>query len=624
MMNKLIYAFIADATENKPNLTAQLSETMKHLQTDYAHTDDESVHLIFSALSNSEYITDQDPSALAHQLVSRLMPYRQSHPDIQAFTDAILKMPNQLFPINPDTPYLTHNPAGTNLLRTMTHEDTVRGALLMADGRILSWAGAGAGRGSRYSRDNTLRLWTIEGHLLHTLTGHLDSVVGAIEMTDGRILSWSMDKTLRMWDSKGNLLLVLNGHTDVIAGARQLSDGRILSWGADHTLRLWDDSGNPLHVFIGHTKAIIGALEMPDGRILSWGYDSKLHIWDAQGNLLHELKGHDFWTAGALILSDGRILSYRGDNRLRLWDNNGVLLHVLKGHRDAVHGANLLPDGQFMSWSVDTARLWDAKAKLLHAFPRQNASVQGMMMLPNGRFVTYYSQGKIALWTPDYGLICLRQEDESFIDGALPLPDSRFVTWSINVLRLWSIDGDLLATFNGHHDFIDGVLLLPNECILSWGRDNTLRLWDINGQTRNTPMPHHNHSLKKVYPLADGRFMSYGHDMVHVWDVDSSTITTSFDFYKPYKSGQLQAWAKKQGIYPTLFEDYPDPISANRVARDDNKLIIYDVNTRQPIYTYYADATISTFPVVMNRDDGFVVGVGDNRGHVYFLRWRDG
>jgi hypothetical protein len=90
------------------------------------------------------------------------------------------------------------------------------------------------------SFDGTLRLWDAWGQFLTALEGHETTVYGALELSDGRLLSWSFDGTLRLWDAQGQFLTALEGHETTVYGALELSDGRLLSWSFDGTLRLWD------------------------------------------------------------------------------------------------------------------------------------------------------------------------------------------------------------------------------------------------------------------------------------------------------------------------------------------------------------------------------------------------
>ena len=62
---------------------------------------------------------------------------------------------------------------------------------------------------------------------------------------------------------------VFEGHADKVNGALELSDGRILSWSDDCTLRIWDrdHSGNFVELK-GHTHAVTGAKELPDQKVV--------------------------------------------------------------------------------------------------------------------------------------------------------------------------------------------------------------------------------------------------------------------------------------------------------------------------------------------------------------------
>ena len=160
------------------------------------------------------------------------------------------------------------------------HSAGVRGALLLADGELLSWAG-----GFR-STDHTLRLWDLTkrpepGCSKGTALG---SLALCCWPTASASLSWtgefdSTDHTLRLWDLTSGQSRVLDGHSTGVTGALQLADGeRVLSWAGDlrstdRTLRLWDLKSGQSRVLEGHTDVVTGAAV---GRrrarpVLGWG-----------------------------------------------------------------------------------------------------------------------------------------------------------------------------------------------------------------------------------------------------------------------------------------------------------------------------------------------------------------
>ena len=406
------------------------------------------------------------------------------------------------------------------------HTRRVDGALELSDGRILSWSG-----------DKTLRFWDGQsGAPLATLEGHTSSIFGAIQLPDGRILSWSADKTLRLWDGQsGAPLTTLEGHTSSIMGVLLLPDGCILSWSLwDYTLRVWDGhSGDTLVTFEGHTSRVKGALSLSNGRILSWSQEDKtLHLWDGRsGAPLVILEGHTESVSGALLLPEGRILSWAQDGTLRLWDgHSGAPLTTLEGHTESVSGALPLPDGRILSWAEDgTLRLWDGHSGTpLAILEGHTRPINGALQLPDERFLSWSADRTLRLWDGKSGApIASLQGHTGWVTGALPLPDERILSWSglpvwpnDRTLRLWDgQSGTPLAILEGHTQSVKGVLPLPGGRFLSWSGDRTLRLWDGHGSAPFATLEGHTQSVKGILPLPDGRFLSWSGDhTLRLWD----------------------------------------------------------------------------------------------------------
>ncbi len=139
------------------------------------------------------------------------------------------------------------------------------------------------------------------------LEGHTNSVTGAHVLSDGNILSWSADHNLRLWDNTGQTISTLaghysdsakndfeagmrsadnstpKGHTGGVLGALEFSDGRVISWSRDCTLRLWDRDGKGVECFNGHEGLINGVCVVSSHKVLSWSVDGTLRLWDLNG-----------------------------------------------------------------------------------------------------------------------------------------------------------------------------------------------------------------------------------------------------------------------------------------------------------------------------------------------------
>jgi WD40 repeat protein len=374
--------------------------------------------------------------------------------------------------------------------------------------------------------------------LIAVMSGHARSVKGALVLPDGRILSWSQDNTLRLWDEEsGACVAVLDGHTGLVIGAQILPDGRILSWSGDKTLRFWNgDTGACVAVLDGHTGMVIGAQILPDGKILSWSRDKTLRFWDGDsGACVAVLDGHTDRVNGAQVLADSRILSWSDDRSLRLWDgSSGASLVVLEGHTRAVKGVQILPDGRILSWSSPRNPLlltsssdksllvWEleigTQSTVLH---EGKLKIAGVAVLPDGKILFWDGGRSLHLWNCRIGTspTILRGHTGS-VQGARVFPDGRILSWSSDyTLRIWDGNsGAPIAELTGHTHWVEGVRILSDDRILSWAEDNTLRLWNGRNGSCIGIMEGHTDCVVGAQVLSSGRILSWSEDCtIRLW-----------------------------------------------------------------------------------------------------------
>jgi WD40 repeat protein len=580
------------------------------------HGKDETIRLIQSAVNMSAHVLDKDKSALAHQLAGRLMHYYKEMDEIRTFWDSIIPPKNSLFPMISD--YDPLNPAGGMLLRTMEHNDVVKGALVLMDGRILSWGD-----------DETMRLWQHNGIPITIITGHTGSVTGTIQLRDSQILSWSNDSTLRLWQYNGTPITTMIGHIGNVNGAIELIDGRLLSWSSDDSLRLWDANGSPMATLTEHTGGVNGARQLRDGRILSWSADNTLRLWDADGAEISTLTGHTHWVLGGIELRDGRLLSWSNDNTLRLWDVDGAEISTLMGHTDWVRGAIELRDGRLLSWSNDsTLRLWDVNGTAIALLTGHRGGVLDTIQLADGRLLSWSEHNTPCLWDANGTPIVTLTGHNKHVDGMIELADGRLLSWSEDhTLRLWDVNGTPITTLTGHTSWVRGVIELGSGRLLSWSLDNTLRLWDVNG-TPIVTLTGHIDSVLGAIELSDGRLLSLGKydETLHLWDANGTSIDTLKYRYWDEDRSIIGAWAVKHGF--DMNEMFNKSRRNTRIGRwqierneyeDEDMLRIFDMQIGATIHTFYGDAPFRGNMAVS--DAGRIVVAGDSAGRVLFLRW---
>ena len=164
-----------------------------------------------------------------------------------------------------------------------------------------------------------VRLYHVDGTLVHTFKGHA-SVVGAVAVTpDGQhIISGAYDNRVNVWSvATKSLVSTCRGHSQEVFAVAAMPDGqRILSGSADRTVRVWLLDGTHQNTFTLNTGHVWAVVALPDNQ--------------------HAL------SAGSCGI-------------VKLFNvNDGVVLRTFTHHTDSVYSLALLPDGRrFFSGSDD-------------------------------------------------------------------------------------------------------------------------------------------------------------------------------------------------------------------------------------------------------------------------------
>jgi WD40 repeat protein len=228
--------------------------------------------------------------------------------------------------------------------------------------------GDAAGRRASGSDDGTAKLWTLDGAFERTfevggwvwkvaaLPDGVHCVVGAGHgPNQGQV---------RLYHVDGTLVHSFKGHTGSVLAVAVANDGQYIISGASDTLvKIWSVATKSLvSTCVGHTEQVRAVAAMPDGqRFLSGCGDSTVCVWLLDGTLENTFRLHTNYVYAVVALPDNQhALSGSADQTVKLFNvNDGAVLRTFRYHPHYVFSLALLPDGRrFVSGSADkTARI---------------------------------------------------------------------------------------------------------------------------------------------------------------------------------------------------------------------------------------------------------------------------
>jgi WD40 repeat protein len=352
--------------------------------------------------------------------------------------------------------------------RIEAHDAELRSVAVSPNGRIVASA----------AYDKKIKLWSPQGKLLRTLSGHTDGVVGLSFSPDSKYLaSASHDRTLKIWNVETGTFQNLEGHKNGVNSVQFSPDGKTLvSGSSDTSIKLWSVNGDSLLTIpgceansapscLGHRQGIQSTIFSPNGKtIVSAGEDKTIKFWDLKGHRQHEIQGckpqdklktqkpcpgHDGIVMSLAFSPDGkRLVSVSDDTTAKIWNPDGTLLKVLTAQKGVIRSVQFSNDKNSQTFATasddSTLNVWSDDGILLKTF--------------KGHVDRVYS----AAFTPD---------SHTLISGG-----------SDRKLRFWRLDRSLTKATRAHLDGVKSVSFSPNgQWIASAGEDHTIKLWNRTG-----------------------------------------------------------------------------------------------------------------------------------------------
>ena len=233
---------------------------------------------------------------------------------------------------------------------------------------------------SRYfitAGDNTIKVYTMEGELVHNLKDQTSTIWSVdTDPTGQYIITGAISRIFKLFDViEGKRIADFSDHTDIVMAACFSPDGRLIASASPGTVKIRDFATKEIILtFPSHPEDIYTIAFSPDGKLLATGSkDKTVRLYDTElKKQVAEYKGHKDLIMDLTFSPDGNyLLSCSFDQTVRLWEiSTGKTLYTFIDHSLQVTGIAFHPDGRrFATTSMDkTVKIWDLSPEIFADF----------------------------------------------------------------------------------------------------------------------------------------------------------------------------------------------------------------------------------------------------------------
>jgi WD40 repeat protein len=285
--------------------------------------------------------------------------------------------------------------------------------------------------------DGTLRIWSIDGELLHTEKAHESALDKILFHPSGNyLLSMSaMEGSVKAWNTTpgsnlGRLIKLIDQDANGISRIALSADGNKLAVSFHNKIaRIFDARpgatlGNLILTLEGHQADLDDVTFSSDGKwIATASRDRTAVIWDQTGNRMLEIthtaydQRRGFVRKVAFSTEGNRFLTATDDSTF-IWEiqpDAGFSRRIAT--LEGTNGRFSANSNMILTQSTDHALLWSADGDLLFTFGAANQKVMYASFSPDGKFVvTDATDGRITLWPVDPDVLISKMDKLNISD----------------------------------------------------------------------------------------------------------------------------------------------------------------------------------------------------------------
>jgi len=317
-----------------------------------------------------------------------------------------------------------------------------------------------------------LKIWNRAGGLersLERFSGNLTNVAMAPDGTT--FVTLAADRRVRIWSLSGRLLNSLTGHKDYPTALAYAPNGHYFASGGDEVI-VWSRDGRQLATLNGFGNGANVLTVSADSRYLFCGDgNGTVHVFDLKDRQVRRIKAHDGRVEAIALHPSGQTFATgAAREHVRLWNIDGTLAAELKFPDRIVTPVGsafalaFTKDAQHLvvgtSNKTDTIQILDMKAQLVGSIKTPHAVVNAgsVLISPSGRWLVATVNNQVGVWDwPTRKLVRVLRGHTGRVEALAFTPDERHLVSASHdsTARVWKLeDGYSMALLSRGTDWI--------------------------------------------------------------------------------------------------------------------------------------------------------------------------
>lgn len=176
--------------------------------------------------------------------------------------------------------------------------------------------------------DNKIHVFKFYGENIATMEEHEDTILGAIELKNGDIVTVSKDESLRFWNPRtGVVKAIIDAKVEQLSNINFFSNRKQLTINEPTGVSIWRFSGEKIIELKGQTKPISVAYSLQNGYWLIWSDGEFPSLWSDQGDMLKRFSFNFSPDNGFVEKVDVEQLLIQSEHgQVSLWQYDGTLI----------------------------------------------------------------------------------------------------------------------------------------------------------------------------------------------------------------------------------------------------------------------------------------------------------